>query len=60
MSQRSPLLQFDDKYGNALEDEVTKVFVLDAGFKWKDHKGAPIGPFAVLAYDAQMNLVEPS
>ena len=60
MSERFPPLKFEDEQGSALENEMTKFFGPDAGFKWKDSKGVPIGPFAVLAYAPQLNLAEPS
>ena len=49
MSERFPALKLDDGLDSALENEVTKIFGPDAGFKWKDSQGTPIGPFAVLA-----------
>ena len=60
MSKRFPPLKLEDVYGSALENEMTKLFGPDAGFKWKDNKGVPIGPFAILAYTPQLNLAEPS
>ena len=36
--------------GSALDTEIIKFFGKDPGFKWRDDKGAPIGPFSVLAY----------
>ena len=50
MSERYPPLKFEDEHRSALENEMTKFFGPDPGFKWKDSKGIPIGPFAVLAY----------
>ena len=50
MSERFPPLVLGDELESALENEVSKVYGPDAGFKWKDSKGAPIGPFAVVAY----------
>lgn len=60
MSERFPPLQLDDEHGSALGNEMTKLFGLDAGFKWKDNKGVPIGPFAVLAYAPPLKLAEAS
>ena len=60
MSERFSPLKLDDEHGSALENEMTKFFGPDAGFKWKDNKGVPIGPFAVLAYAPPLHLAEPS
>ena len=60
MSERFPPLKLEDGQGSALEHELAEVFGPDAGFKWKDNKGVPIGPFAVLAYAPPLNLADPS
>ena len=39
---------------------ITRFFGLDAGFQWKDSKGAPIGPFAVIVYDPRLGFIRPS
>lgn len=53
MSKRFPPLELETELGQALDNEIHKFFGSDASFKWKDAKGAPIGPFAVLAYALQ-------
>lgn len=35
-----PPLQIGDELGSALENGITKFFGPDAGFQWKDSKGA--------------------
>ena len=42
MSDRFPPLALEDGHSSALENEMTKVFGPDAGFNWKNNKGAPI------------------
>ena len=49
MLERFPALQFDNDSGQELESELTKHYGSNPNFKWKDDKGTPIGPFAVLA-----------
>ena len=60
MSERFPPLQIGDELGSALENGIAKSFGPDADFQWKDSKGAAIGPFAVIAYYPQLDLVRPS
>ena len=58
MSERFPPLVLGDELESRLENELTKVYGPEAGFKWKDGKGAPIGPFAVLAYVSKLDFGE--
>ncbi len=50
MSERFPPLGLENELGRALDDEIKKFYGSDVNFKWKDDKGAPIGPFAVISY----------
>ena len=49
MSERFPALELDKDSRTKLEEEVHKIYGSNPNFTWKGNKGAPIGPFAILA-----------
>ena len=49
MSARYPAFEVGGDLERDLEGALRKHFGADLDFKWKDDKGALIGPFAVLA-----------
>lgn len=49
MSERFPPLELEDGLGRELESELKKHYGSNPNFKWKNDKGAPIGPFTVLS-----------
>ena len=51
MSERFPPLELTSDLARELEDEFKKHYGPNPNFKWKNDKGEPIGPFAVLAYE---------
>lgn len=50
MSERFPPLGLDNELTRELESDLEKHYGLAPDFKWKNDEGAPLGPFAVLAY----------